>query len=294
MSQSRVIRTLYRQLLSWCRRYEDVPFDGIPPLTLTPPQINSRALQRLRKMRTFLDDNRIKDSVKQAKWRHPAHFALYNTDIHVSRDDDLVVFPAVHDANKLRDVIRSVFWLNNMNATVDIGDGENSNEQKIDSLYHPPKDQIALAFEAIKSCNQLSSNELDDRRSRRQSSIAIRQEQMHDVIGTPDVKYHVGQVVSQKKKGWRGVIVGWTIADKQLIKNPSQKKLTSLTTKQYALSKKSLNEAAKKSEKAVYDNCPKTDVKYTILVDVNDAALLESSKIVSLESQDELVSVENG
>ena len=271
-----------------------MPFDGIPPLTLAPPLVNSRSLQRLRRMRTFLDDNHIKDSTKHAKWRHPAHFALYNPDIMFSLDDDMIVFPAVHDANKLRDVIRSVYWLNNTNTTSDIVDGESFDEQKSDSLHTPDKDQIALAFDAIKSCNQLSSSELDGRRNRRQSSIDIRRQQEDNVIGTPHVKYHVGQVVSQKKKGWRGIIVGWTIGDKKSNENSFQKRLTSLTTKQYALSKMPDNEIDEESDETAAVDCNKSEVKYTVLVDVNDAAILESSKIVSIESQDELVSVESG
>lgn len=285
MAQNRVPRTLYRQLLAWCRQYQDVPFDGVPPLTLTPPQVNARALRRLRSMRTFLDNNHIKDSTKHAKWRHPAHAALYNADVSV--DDEMIVFPTVYNANQLRDVIRSVYWLNNVNTLSDIDGSDDGNEVdgiSIEPLPESVKEQISLAFDAIKSCNQLSSSELDSRRNRRQSSIEIRQKESHNE-DAPNVKYHVGQVVAQKKKGWRGVIVGWTVEEE---KSSVQNRLTSLTTKQYTLTENN-------ADGEVQDDNEISDeqkIKYTILVDVNDATLLESSKIVSLEQQKDLYLVD--
>eukprot|EP00804_Cyclotella_cryptica_P027490 CCRYP_007465-RB/>CCRYP_007465-RB protein AED:0.01 eAED:0.01 QI:1883/1/1/1/1/1/3/591/596 len=286
--KNRVPRTLYRQLLSWCRRYQDVPFDGVPPLTLTPPQVNSLALRRLKSMRTFLDSNGIGDSASNVKWRHPAHFALYNSNVAV--EEDMIVFPAVHNTSELRDVIRSVYWLNNVNTMSNV-DGVNiADERECDSSSNATKEQISLAFDAIKSCNQLSSSELDSRRNKRLASIEARRNQMNDK-DAPIVEYHVGQVVSQKKKGWRGVIVGWTIEQENA---NERSRLTSLTTKQYSLSDRnetnSENENIDTSSKQ--DKTQKFNIKYTILVDVNDAALLKSSKIVSLESQEDLGFVE--
>lgn len=275
MTQSRVPRTLYRQLLSWCRQYKDVPFDGVPPLTLSPPEVNARALLRLRSMRAFLDANNINDSSRHAKWRHPVHFALYNTDVSVDVNN-MIVFPSVKNADELRDVTRST----NINTLSDIDDSDDNTGQEFESPSDAVKEQISLALDTMKSCNQLASSELDSRRNRRQSSIEIRQKELDDADAT-HVKYHVGQVVSQKKKGWRGVIVGWTVEEK---KSPDTKRLTSLTTKQYSIPEQTSSDQVHNNEK------PK--VKYTILVDINDATLLESSKIVSLEPEDELVLVE--
>ena len=272
--QSRVPRTLYRQLLSWCRHYEHVPFDGIPPITLSPPQVNSRALHRLRGMRTFLDNNHIKDSTKHAKWRHPAHFPLYNSDVSVN--DNMIVFPAVHNSSELRDVVRSVYWLNNTKTTSAIEDEYRYDEQE--NTVDEEKTQISLAFEAIKSLNQLS-NDLDNRRSRRKKSIEIRQQQ-REIADAPNVKYHVGQVVSHKNKGYRGVVVGWTVEDDQ------STRLTSLTVKQYAVQEQDEGKRCAETE------CKQSKIKYTILVDVNDATLQESSKVVSIESQEDLITVE--
>lgn len=273
---NRVPRTLYRQLLSWCRQYKDVPFDGVPPLTLTPPQVNSRALQRLRSMRSFLDSNQIKDSAT-SRWSHPAHFAVYNSNVSV--DDNMIVFPAVHDANELKDVIRSVFWLNNASTTSNTESlDKNKREQAFSS--EDEKEQIALAFDAIKSCNQLSSSELDSRRNKRQVSIEIRSNESEDAL---NVKYHVGQVIQQKNLGWRGVIVGWNVENDQ---TKQSNRLSSLTTKQYSLPGSNEESADKQSTET------KFNIKYTVLVDVNDASLAKSSKIVSLESQEDIVLVE--
>ena len=262
-----------------------MPFDGVPPLTLTPPQVNPLALRRIKSMRSFLESNEIKESVSSLKWRHPAHFALYNANISV--DDNMIVFPSVHNASELRDVIRSVYWLNNVNATSNI-DGVSSSDQETGSSSNAAKEQISLAFDAIKSCNQLSSSELDSRRNKRLASIEARRNKK-DEKDAPIVEYHVGQVVSQKKKGWRGVIVGWNVDAENTNERSFHNRLTSLTTKQYSLSEQTVEHSDIISEE---NNTQKVNIKYTILVDVNDAALLKSSKIVSLESQEDLVLVE--
>ena len=286
MSPNRVARTLYRQLLSWCREYQNVPFDGVPPLTLTPPQVNSRSLKRLHRMRTFLDSNHIKNSIgHDAKWRHPAHFALYNTGVSVK--DHMIVFPTVYNANELRDLIRSVFWLNNINTTSAIDDATNGTDHQIGSSPEEEKEQISIAFDAMKSCNELSAKELNSRRHRRETNIKIRQQINDNSIDGPNVKYHVGQVVAQNKKGYRGVIVGWAVEDDKSMKQSLLHRRTSLTTKQYSLPEKCSDTPSFASSKG---DGPK--IKYTILVDVNDAALLEGSKIVSLESQEDLTLVE--
>jgi hypothetical protein len=227
-------------------------------------------------MRSFLDSNQIKDSAT-SRWSHPAHFAVYNSNVSV--DDNMIVFPAVHDANELKDVIRSVFWLNNASTTSNTESlDKNKREQAFSS--EDEKEQIALAFDAIKSCNQLSSSELDSRRNKRQVSIEIRSNESEDAL---NVKYHVGQVIQQKNLGWRGVIVGWNVENDQ---TKQSNRLSSLTTKQYSLPGSNEESADKQSTET------KFNIKYTVLVDVNDASLAKSSKIVSLESQEDIVLVE--
>ena len=122
---NRVPTTLYRQILHWCRRYRDVPFSPLPPVTLSPPyQVNSVALKRLKDMRAFLlnvDTNNIIDNNKK-EWGeiggHPAHYAMYKEGVVVS--DDLITFPEINNANELQGVIRSIYWLNNIHTIEEV------------------------------------------------------------------------------------------------------------------------------------------------------------------------------
>jgi len=288
-TRNRVPKALYRQLLCWCRRNEGVPFNPLPPLTLAPPQVNPVALGRLKEMRSFLDRNSddLEDDnhvVKFGQCNHPAHYALYKGDIVVK--DNLITFPEIRGANELRSVIRSVYWLNNEHTIANIANAEKGNDDDSgvdvnDSSCadndDAQKGQISLAFEAIKSCNELSSNELDSRIKKRESSIEVRNRKEDEPL------FHVGQVIQHKKAKWRGVIVGWAIEEAKTTGN----RLTSLTTKQYEISEADSESTTNKDEAT-----PQATVKYTILVDMNDSSLLHLSKSISLESQQDLIPVD--
>ena len=56
-NSNRVPVTLYRQLLLWCRQYDGIPFNPLPPATLAPPRVNLTALRRLGRMRSFLGES---------------------------------------------------------------------------------------------------------------------------------------------------------------------------------------------------------------------------------------------
>jgi len=283
-SRNVVPKALYRQLLCWCRRNDGVPFNTLPPLTLAPPQVNPLALGRLKEMRSFLDRNSNDldgNHVKVGQNNHPAHYALYKEDIVVK--DNLITFPEIRDTNELRSVIRSVYWLNNEHTIANIENAqEGSDSSSSGGADEDQKGQISLAFEAIKSCNELSSNELDSRLKKRESSIEIRNRKE----GVP--LFHVGQVIQHKKAKWRGVIVGWAIDEAKTSGQLSKDRLTSLTTKQYEVS------AAESDTATNEDGTPsmKATVKYTILVDMNDSSLLHLSKSISLESQEDLVPID--
>lgn len=272
--------TLYRQLLKWCRKYQEVPFNPLPPVTLEPPLVSANSLRRLRQMRVFLSNNEIKDvAMARNKFggsrHHPAYYALHGENVSVS--SRLITFPKITIASQLRAIIRSVYWLNNQSRSK-----EDSTENVTDAEARA-KDQISLAFDALRSVNQLSSSELDSRQSKRELTIKVRRREMPDngeVL--PTAKFHVGQIVKHLRKGWRGAVVGWTVDEDKHNKN--DKRLSSLTTKQYTLS-------ASDSETATYS--PKSRIKYTILVDINDSTLLHESKTVNLEAEEDLVSVEN-
>ena len=285
-NNNRVPTTLYRQILHWCRRYRNVPFSPLPPVTLSPPhQVNSAALKRLKDMRALLlnvDTNNIIDNNKK-EWGeiggHPAHYAMYKEGVVVS--DDLITFPEINNANDLQGVIRSIYWLNNQHTIEEVHSAAITDINAVVNEENDTKEQISLAFEAIKSCNQLSFSELDTRRGKREMSMKVRQKN-----GESDEKgviFHVGQVVQHKNDKWRGVVVGWDIEKN---KNDDGQLLSSLTTKQYSLHSMSdgLSEATTTKSKK--------KVQYTVLVDYYDnKLLLQSAKTVTLESQDDLVSV---
>jgi hypothetical protein len=316
-NNNRVPITLYRQLLAWCRQYNDVPFDHpLPPLTIAPPQVNFKALKRLQEMRAFLSVNEIiQDSILldfdddddglverrricDNKRRHPAYFAMYNDALLVN--ENRITFPEIPNVSALRAVIRSIFWLNNRNTIATTIEGALPSTAGNDKYYadpYDPKEQISLAFEAMKSLNLLSSNELDSRRSKRESSVRVRRgsgRSCGDVNDSsvaeeafPDVIFHVGQVVQHRMKKWRGVIVGWTIQSSKV----NDGRLSSLTTKQYSLQ---ADIVSTMTDNNLGDNSvTKSPVQYTILVDSNDASLLRCSNSVSLESQDDLAAVDD-
>ena len=291
INNNRVPKILYRQLLVWCRRYNDVPFNPLPPVTLSPPQVNSLALKRLKDMRTFLHTNEVKESMNihidgiekdvYGTGGHPAHYAMYRDDVTVT--ENMITFPEIHDSNQLQSTIRSIYWLNNKHTIENI--------EGLDGVVseNDTKEQITLAFDAIKSCNQLSSSELDTRRSKREESIKVRQNEGTNFESEerfPNVTYHVGQVVQQNKDQWRGVIVGWALEKD----NKNNGQLSSLTTKQYTI-KDDAEDTSSSTESNVDEADAKSKVQYTILVDYNDASLLQSSKTVTLESQDDLTAV---
>ena len=280
-NNNRVPIALYRQLLAWSRRYRDVPFTNLPPVTLQGPQVNPIALKRLNDMRTFLTPMIRNDAMKitgkdieETIWKkvgsHPSNYALYNKDIEI-KDNDMITFPQMKDVTELQAVIKSIYWLNNEHTIKDCDTTDVDNNEST-------KAQISLAFEAIKSCNELSSGELDSRGEKREYTEKVRKGVSID-DALPNVSYQVGQVIQHTKEKWRGVIVGWGI---EKDKNPG--KLSSLTTKQYSL----------KQEDDVHDDTSTIKrVQYTILVDIHDSNLLQSSKTVTLEFQDDLSPIDD-
>ncbi|KAL7541792.1 hypothetical protein ACHAXR_011210 [Thalassiosira sp. AJA248-18] len=264
--KNRVPRTLYRQLLSWCRRYDSTPFNPLPPMTLTPPTVNSLSLKRLKEMRTFLEANEITypnhDFDDMASFggtaRHPAHYAMYKDDVVVK--ENMITFPEIKDSNQLRAIIRTIYWLNNQNTISSIEGLDYADKNSADDT----KEQISLAFDAIKNCNQLSSGELHSRRNKREYNIRVRGGGQSENEEHPTVEYHVGQVVKHGRKKWRGVVVGWQIKKEEENKGSQ---LGSLTTKQYSFT------PVEKSDKEDDDSstAPDAKVQYTVLVDLNDS-----------------------
>jgi hypothetical protein len=128
------------------------------------------------------NDDELYEYRLSSKWRRPAHYVMYNTQVTlgVSEEDDgsiirTITFPEITNAKELRATIRSIYWLNNRNnnnttAAKEVGvnddaimatnnNNSNSDELKDDATN---KRRIGLAFDTIKTCNQLSSTELNN------------------------------------------------------------------------------------------------------------------------------------
>lgn len=305
---NRVSKSLYRQLLAWCNQYEHVPFNPIPPMTLTPPQVNTSALKRLKDVRTFLEihnitasslstttrdgenDENKRRTILLGKYNHPAHYTMYDDRIIVT--NDRITFPEITDAFELRAVIRSIYWLNNRRTIASIGSSSaavvsTEAANNLDDSEDAIKEQISLAFDAIKNCNKLSSSELDSRRSKRTESIRVRSQGISTEQGEDIPQYHVGQVVKHTGTKWRGVIVGWTTVKKD---TNNDGRLFSLTTKNYSLIEE---ETSSIRYTPRVDETKKSKVQYTILVDSHDVSLFQSSKLITLESEDDLLPIDD-
>ena len=196
--------------------------------------------------------------------------------------ENLLTYPEIRDANELRAIIRSIYWLNNKSTLSKIKGLDASEANTGDDV----KEQISLAFDALKSCNELSAS-LDRRRKKRETSILAREAQLAESESHqfPHVKYQVGQAVKHKRKSWRGVIVGWDIIERN--------KVSSLTTKQYTIShhiesgEKDRDSSSTNSKVVGKDDG--SSLKYTVIVDMNDA----KADTIELESQVDLIPVDD-
>jgi Lon protease-like protein len=277
----RVSISLYRQLLSWCRRYDDIPYFSeplridVPSSTTTTTSTTRLSLvsalapsnPHLAEQRAFLSNNirsllppehlvmsasiDVLDTTswssdnddelyeyRLSKWRHPAQYVMYDkrVTLGVSEEDDgsiikTTTFPEITNAKELRATIRSIYWLN---SCAELND-EVTNKRR-----------IGLAFDTIKTCNQLSSTELNVRHVKRYSSLEVRQ-------GVDIVTYYIGQIVTHTVDKWKGVIVGWT---------PNTKN----------------------------GSIP----HYVVLVDTNDASVLQKSELLAFVPQTDLSPISGG
>jgi Lon protease-like protein len=248
------------------------PLRIVPSTTstrLAPQDVDEMALKRLREMRAFLSINNITDvhnnsslasdgddnelyEYRLSKWRHPAHYAMYDNRVTLRVSDEdgsipIISFPEINNAKELRATIRSIYWLNNRNnvtaAKLGVNDDAISatytnSDEDYDDITN--KRRISLAFNTIKTCNQLSSSELDVRCAKRYISLEVRQ-------GVDILTYHIGQMIQHIEEKWTGVIVGWI---------PNTK----------------------------HDIVP----QYVVLVDTNDATLFQLPALLNLVSQTNL------
>lgn len=217
--KQRISLALYRQLLRWCHDTDDdVPLSSfVPPVYMTAPQ--------------QIEEHRLASLSEEEKvqW-FPAHSIIESNHI------TCPIRNAV-DAKKL---FRAVFRLNRDPAAANSDDDADIQKQR-----------ITLAFEGIRSLNELSRG-LQKLKYNRAKHV------LRD-----NVEFRVGQVVKHKVEDWRGIVIGW----QRVVESSSEAKNkeggssqpTSLTKKSYELD-------------------PVDAIRYTILLDSGDAHLHYSKR----------------
>jgi hypothetical protein len=131
-NKARITLTLYRQLLEWTKSVEDdVPLSHfIPPVHMSPPQIDETSL---RLMATHDNNSRLDASI------FPEGTIVKENQITVP----------IRNASDVKNFFRGVFRLNSAPANPD-----------------KQKQRVSLAFEGLKSLNELSQA-LEDFQRRR-------------------------------------------------------------------------------------------------------------------------------
>jgi hypothetical protein len=215
--KQRISLTLYRQLLRWCDyTSDDIPLSFyVPPIYIQSPQVDQQGLSDL------VEAAAAKDSIDDVKNKKIQRVTLpFNSIIQTKQ----LACP-VHTSADAKAFFRAIFRLNASQADGDL-----------------QKQRISLAFEALKSLNELT-----------QTLETLKQSQQSH-MDRSNVYFRVGQVVQHKLEEWRGVIVGWERVENGRVGDSFKRPATSLTSKPYALDT--------------------TDqIKYSILLDSGDAHL---------------------
>jgi hemimethylated DNA binding protein len=253
----RISRALYRQLLRWCQVVQNdaLPADilqhFLPPNYLAAPeQIDPYRMELLFAASTGADDcyNQSDDAVVVRR-----ALSLLPTKSEYSRKHLTV---SIHSVTELRNVIRAVFRLNNVGMPV-----ANDDLVAHESLQEYQTKRRNAAFQALKSLNELYSEELQQLK-KRHAKHAVDRENMEFVVG---------QVVQHRHDRWRGVVAAWDKQPSYVLSDDFSK--TSLTTKEYVT------------------NSLKDRVRYNVLLDVGDSYNLASMTGWSLTDQSDLVAV---
>jgi len=192
--QAKISRVIYRQLLRWCDRTGTIPFDPIPPVTLSPPLVNKALLQQLSADDTMNNNYNINTSnkINNDDKNDVLKMILLNNAAVVQQSK--IVMP-VYDSSSLRDIIRVAYRLSMLSQHFDHQESNDDDDTKFNDAM---KKRVNLSFEAIKALNELSVGMLEERKRERDHHI--------DRSG---VLFHIGQVVRHKKERWRGIVSGW-------------------------------------------------------------------------------------
>lgn len=206
--KQRISLALYRQLLRWCNETDDgIPLPSfVPPVYMTAPQM--------------IDANSLESLSEEEKSKFPANSII---------ETGQVTCP-IHNSADARNFFRAIFRLNR--------------EQAKDADIQ--KQRITLAFEGIRSLNELS-----------RALKSLKQNRAKHVL-RDGLKFRVGQVVKHKVEDWRGIVIGWQRFEPDT-RSETQSQPTSLTQKSYEVD-------------------PVDAIRYTVLLDSGDAHLHYSKR----------------
>lgn len=227
----RICKALYRQLLRWCDDTDQtVPLSKfIPPVHMKPPQIHPVSLRLVAQ----------KDPASPLSRFASTDFFPPNALI---KETELTV-PLTNSADA-KQFFRAIFRMNAYPPP------ETSPSSTFDSTTLR-KEQVSLAFEGLKSLNEVSIQKI--------KILMDLRAQHWDRTG---VNFRVGQVVKHNSQNWRGVVFGWNRVDrKSSTKDQTATSATSLTQKSYQSSN------------------PNDDdlVSYIVALDWGDASIVQQS-----------------
>uniref|UniRef100_A0A7S4MNA2 Hemimethylated DNA-binding domain-containing protein n=2 Tax=Odontella aurita TaxID=265563 RepID=A0A7S4MNA2_9STRA len=249
-SRSILARTVYRQLLRWCDAMGgDAPLDPVPPVTLAPPRVDGGALQKLAAARVsgaghWYDGG--SDDASSSSSEEDFGSGIENLALTIPKgsivDEGMITMPA-GSVSDVRSVIRVAYRLNAAGVVPD-------DDQTV-------RDRVDLAFEALKSLNELSLA-IEDRRASR--------ERNRDREG---VQYHVGQVLRHKGDRWRGVVCGWRR------KRPSDVAVSPVAT---STTKEGQSTSLTQKDYSAFVEPESEEVFYDFVLDQGDAHMLSGRR----------------
>lgn len=270
--RNRIPRTLYRQLVRWCREpdIQNVPLGSLlPPIYMrSPDQVDPRRMELLAAMRkaakaaatTTTNAGKAGGEEEEDPIVRRAYGLLPST---AELKPNSMTVP-IHSAQSLLSFFRAIFRLNS----------SSSRETEGDPTPQHQKERVSVAFDALKSLNELSSSGGSGSGGRGAVDRIRRRREAH--LNRDGVRFRIGQVVQHRQERWRGVVAGWDRSDSVNVSSGSGStagnatkvpagslseefgKRTSLTMKDY-------------SEMASVKN----EVRYDIIVDEGDLHMMQ-------------------
>jgi heat shock protein HspQ len=244
-SHKRIALMLYRQLLRWCDETDkNIPLSqSIPPIHMSPPQINPDSLLALIESSGILKSTNASendDGVKSKSVESSPYSSVFSPRTS-SIEKSGITIHSVPTSAEAKEIVKAVFRMNA--STIEEQDRKN---------------QLSLAFEWIKTLNELTQ-QLEEMKTNRRN---------HQ--NREGVDFRVGQIVKHRTLSWRGVVLGWSRRTKSnetdAVGSEASSQATSLTQKSYD----SIN-----PDNSYADD---DEIVYDIALDWGDATLLSSAK----------------